>query len=677
VIAPVSRFVFYAGKGGVGKTTCAAAAAVALASRGSRVLAISTDPAHSLGDVLDVRLSTLPRRVGLPRAAGVSRSGALYAAEIDARRVFARWIAANGQSLGDIVEHGTWLDREDVNALLGLSIPGIDELMGLIEIVRLAESTPSPRAYDVVVVDTAPTGHTLRLLAAPETVAALAEALDALQEEHRLIRDQLARVGGPDAADRLIERLEHQARATAALVRDRARATFHWVTLPEDLALSETENGIRTIERSGLRVRGIVINRAIPAGPRCAICDRRRVAERGVIDRVRRRLGRRRFLQMIPAELAEPRGARALARIGLRLTPLVTKAGVDPQWDWKVPGTRPRAAAAAFSLTDRAPTSAPESLDVFRAVRLLFFGGKGGVGKSTVAAAVALRLARAEPGRRVLLISTDPAHSLGHVFDRAIGNVPATIRGGPPNLYVREVDAAAAFASRRAGLEAALNEIGAAFGAGELGIVTGGQGFAGLMELAPPGIDELFGLLSVVEAREEYPLVVMDTAPTGHALRLLEMPEAAREWVQVILRVLLKYKSLVKPGQLAAELVDLSKLIRELQALLQNPGDARFMVVTRAAVIPRLETARLVAQLRRLRLSTPAVIVNAMTLAPGDCPRCRTTKAAEQRELAVLGRRLRARTRCAIIQTPLAAPTPRGPTALERWAQSWIVPGHR
>ena len=209
---------------------------------------------------------------------------------------------------------------------------------------------------------------------------------------------------------------------------------------------------------------------------------------------------------------------------------------------------------------------------------------------------------------------------------------------GPRNLHVREVDAAAALASRRAGLESALNEIGGAFGAG--GISAGEGSAAELMELAPPGIDELFGLISVFEARADYPLIVVDTAPTGHALRLLEMPDVAREWVQAILRVLLKYRTLVKPGQLAADLVELSKSIRELRARLREPRETRFVVVTRAAAIPRIETARLVRQLHRLHLAVPAVVVNALTLASGRCARCRATRAAEQRELVALTRHL-------------------------------------
>ena len=646
------HFIFYAGKGGVGKTTCAAAHAVAAAAGGRRVLAVSTDPAHSLGDVLATPLSSRPRQVRV----AATRGGTLHAGEIDARRAFARWMNAHRMALGDIVERGTWLDREDVNALLGLSIPGVDELVGLIEIARLTAAGN----YQDVIVDTAPTGHTLRLLAAPETVATLARVLDALHEEHRLIRDQLARVGRPEAADRLIALLVRQARDTAALLRDPKHAVFHWVTLPEEMSLAEAEDGMASLERAAIRVASVIVNRVIPPGPPCPICDRRRLGERRTIDRIGRRLGAKRTVRVVAAEVAEPRGVKALRRIGRGLL-----ADVRRKPDRMVAG--PPGVAMSAPVGRR--TAAPESLEVFRDVKLLFFGGKGGVGKTTAAATVALRLARADPQRAVLLLSVDPAHSLGDVFGEAVGDRAAPIRRGPGNLYARELDAAAALASRRSAIEAALDEIGVAFGAAEIGVATGGRGAAELMELAPPGIDELFGLISVVEAREQYPLIVMDTAPTGHALRLLEMPDAARGWVQVLLKVLLKYRSLIRPGQLASELVDLSKSIRRLQELLRNPRDTRFIVVTRAAAVPRIETGRLLGRLRRLRLAAPAVIVNAMTLAPGRCPRCRAVAAAEQRELRLLPRRAQ----CVIIQTPLAAPPPRGTAALNRWAGGWIT----
>ncbi len=163
---------------------------------------------------------------------------------------------------------------------------------------------------------------------------------------------------------------------------------------------------------------------------------------------------------------------------------------------------------------------------------------------------------------------------------------------------------------------------------------------------------------------------MIDTAPTGHALRLLEMPETAREWVQLLLRVLLKYRTLVRPGRLAAELVDVSKSIRALQAMLRDRERTRFLVVVRAAQLPRRETERLLARLAALRLAVPALVVNALTLAPGRCRRCRRVAAAERRELVRLRRAVGRR---GIIRTPLTAPAPRGVRALDAWARTWLA----
>jgi arsenite-transporting ATPase len=613
------------------------------------VLLVSTDPAHSLGDALGVELSGTRRRV----------RGSLEAVELDAPRAFARWLSEFRRPLGDILEHGTWLDREDVDSLLELSIPGVDELMAIIEIDRLAGRS----LHDVVVVDTAPTGHMLRLLSAPETVAVVADVLGVLQHEHRLIREQLARVGHPEAADRLIATLAAQAREIANRLRDSKRTAFVWVTLPEELSVRESADGIAALERAGVAVGEIVVNRVLPPGAPCPVCDRQRLDERRQIAVIRRRLARGRIVRLVPATIKEPRGWKALtslARVraqgsGLRAQ-LVSLKGKKP---------------SALSAQPSALGSEPSALDSepFIGASLLFFGGKGGVGKTTVAAAVALRLARVDAGRRVLLLSTDPAHSLGDVFGVEIGDSARAIRGAPANLIVRELDAARAFAERRAQFEGAVNEIAEAAGIEGAGEALGPSG---LMDLAPPGVDELFGMLSVVEARAAYDVIVIDTAPTGHALRLLETPATAREWTQVLLRMLLKYRSLVRPGQLAAELVAVSKSIRGLIDLLRDASTTRFVVVTRAAELPRLETGRLLARLKRLHLSVPAIVVNARTLGPGRCLRCRAVASRERRELERL--RHASGRRCAIIQTPLSAPPPRGAKALEAWERTWTKP---
>jgi arsenite-transporting ATPase len=703
---------FYGGKGGVGKTTCAAARAVIEAAAGGRVLVVSTDPAHSLGDALAVRLSSSPRaipglvsRAGLPRIGRSKRSwGSLHAVELDAHRAFGRWLARHRAALGDALEHGTWLDRLDIEALLDLPLPGIDELVGLLEIARLAGIDAEPAAtsrdrswrdrgfenirssktrvrYDRVVIDTAPTGHTLRLLASVGTVAAVAAVLDDLQEEHRFMRARFARAAGPDAADRVITTLAGQAQQIGAVLRDANRTAFHWVTLPEALSFAETHDAIAALEKSRMRIAEVIVNQLVPEGRRCPVCDARRRAERRVVVDLSRSLGRRHRLRLIPADVHEPRGVAALGRIGRVLADLP----VQPARASRTAGDRAtppdarrrhsgslrlavnRPKRFALSLPKNAPATTAESLGAFRDASLLFIAGKGGVGKTTIAAAAALRLARADAGRPVLLLSTDPAHSLGDVLGLAagiVGDAPGTIPGGPANLSVRELDAVKALAARRARFESALDDIVASFGA-----APARHHGAELMDLAPPGIDELLGIVSVLEARAAFPRIVVDMAPTGHALRLLEEPRVGREWVQALLRMLLKYRSLVRPGRLAEELVAFSKSIRDLQALLNDASRTHVIVVTRAADLPRLETRRLIADLGRLNMAVPAIVVNALTLGSGACARCRVTAAVERTQLAALPPDR------VIIQAPLSAPPPRGIAALERWGTRWTLGG--
>jgi len=677
----------------VGKTTCAAARAVLEAAHGARVLVASTDPAHSLGDALMARLSSSPQpiagRESGRRAGATNFRGTLHAVELNARHAFARWLARHRAALGEVIEHGTWLDHDDVEALLDLPLPGIDELAGMLELVRLGRidldvPPPSaaperrsgrrratgPPAYDTIVVDTAPTGHTLRLLASPDAVLTVAHALEDLQQEHRMVRERFARVWRPDAADRLIALLAAQAARMAEVLRDGRRTTFHWVMLPEVLSLAESEKAMTAIEERGIRIAHVIVNRALPRGPRCRVCDARRQEERRVVTAVARRLGPRRTIRIVSAHLREPRGFEALTVIG-RETMASRPARVPAAGRRRRPAAGMVLSVPAASRQRGCQPTTVEALPSFHAAELLLVAGKGGVGKTTIAAAIALRLARASPDRRTLLLSTDPAHSLGHVFEVAagmVGDEPGRVPHGPANLLVREVDAVAALNARRVELERAFDEVAASLGAGQ----TGRRG-AELLELAPPGIDELFGMLSIVEASRDLQQIVVDMAPTGHALRLLEQPGAAREWVRTIMRVLLKYRSFARSGQLAQELLMLSKSIRQLQELLHDRARTRIVVVTRAAQVPRLETERLLSELRRRRLSASVVVANALTLAPGRCVRCRRTAAAERVELRALRGSVAAKARgSAIIETALAAPPPRGVAALEQWAAQWL-----
>jgi arsenite-transporting ATPase len=321
----------------------------------------------------------------------------------------------------------------------------------------------------------------------------------------------------------------------------------------------------------------------------------------------------------------------------------------------------------------------PERLARLRTARLLLICGKGGVGKTTVAAALALRIARDDRTRRVLLISTDPAHSAADVLAAQVNATPTRVFGAGENLRAREIDAPGLLAERRREVMAAADDIAASVGA------VGRVGIAELLELAPPGIDELLAMIEVANVAAasdsatatkvtKRQLVVLDMAPTGHAIRLLQMPEAAREWVQVILRLLLKYKDIVRPGRVASELVAMGRSIRLLKDLLVDPERTCGVLVTRAEEAPRLETVRLREQLAGLGIAAPIVVINALTLAPAACRRCGQTAAAERLQRSAMERACR-RHGCAIILTPLAAPPPRGIAALLRWSDAWAQAG--
>jgi arsenite/tail-anchored protein-transporting ATPase len=596
-----------------------------LAAGGRRVLVVSTDPAHSLGDAIGERLSGRPRRLWR----------GLFAAELDADGALLRWFRERERAFRVLASRGTYLDDEDVDQLFSQSLPGVDELIGLIELLRLSGAGK----YDQVVVDTAPTGHTLRLLAMPETLARLGRVLLDLQQKHRWMSQSLRGRYLPDASDAVIEGIERQAEELRALLRDPEGCAFRWVMLPEELALREALDGKAALERLGGRIAQVLVNRLTPPprGP-CTLCGGRRAEEARVLSEARKAFANT-PMRLAPALAAEPRGLAALRRFS-------AARARAPR-----PGrTRPLRAGGA-------PWIPPDG------IRLLLFGGKGGVGKTTCAAACALHLARG--GKRVLLLSTDPAHSLGDALGAALSDEPREVA---ERLTARELDADRAFAARRDQYRRNVDEL--------FDELRGGAGFDAtfdrlvvqdLIDLAPPGIDELFALFAVSDALQDgSDVVVVDTAPTGHALRLLEMPEKALGWVHALLAILLKYRRVIGLGDLARTLTAMSRELRELRQLLRDPARALFVPVTRAAALPRLETQRLLGALRRLGVPAGPLLVNALT--PPGCARCRRAARAEAGEVAAL----RGRTP-AMLAAPAVAPPPRGARALLAFGRTWTL----
>jgi len=608
------QYIFFGGKGGVGKTTCATAAAFRLAEAGHHVLIVSTDPAHSLGDALATRLSSKPKRVPTKR-------GSLHAVELDADDALIRWMKKRKQGLETIAEHGTYLDAEDIEQLLQLSLPGVDELVGLVELRRIAE------------------------------------VFDDMQAKHRFLSESLGGRYRPDAGDALIDEVDAEGRELVEILRDPASARFSWVLLPELLALEETKDGVAALQREGIAVEEIIVNRVrLPTAQPCPACDRRARAEKSAIRNIRASFAHSKIL-LVPQLDAEPRGGAAFHKSAKKLQP--------------VPRLADRPLARRESKIAIAKRTRPASnwADVLAppGCRLLLFGGKGGVGKTTCATTGALVLAERDRQRKILLLSTDPAHSLADVIRIPLGDKARALPGFPA-LRAREIDAEGLFHSRRESYLASVDELFDGLqGGSHLDAAYDRAVARDLIDLSPPGLDEIFGILSVSEALlgqpPEYDLVVVDTAPTGHALRLLEMPAKALEWVHTLLAILLKYRKVTGLGGVASDLLELAKQMRQFLDLLHDPHRTRLVAVTRAAQLPRLETTRLLVKVAKMKIAVSAVLVNAVT--EGVCVRCRRSAAVQQREIKALP------PAHAKLLAPEVAPPPRGIGELRRWGATW------
>jgi len=255
-------------------------------------------------------------------------------------------------------------------------------------------------------------------------------------------------------------------------------------------------------------------------------------------------------------------------------------------------------------------------------VALTFFAGKGGVGKTTCSAAYALQLANAHPEQRYVVISVDPAHSLRDVFAH---------EQPPANLGVEIIDTREKWRRFRDTLGEEIEKAVDAITPSGMSVAYDTDAVQKLIEVAPPGADELFAITRLADLLDQN--VIVDTAPTGHFLRLLDLPATAGEWVREFMRILLRYKDLIPPGSLGEELVSASKSLKSVGEALHR--DAKVIVVTRPERIVIAETKRLIAELERRGIPLGGVIANYVT--PASVCKCdRSMRQYEEAALAEL-----------------------------------------
>jgi len=580
------RLLLFGGKGGVGKTSCATATALNFAGRFPRkaFLLVSTDPAHSLEDSLD----------------GATPPPNLKVLELNAQEYLAAFKQEHSKKLEEIAYRGTFLDRDDISQFLDLSLPGLDELMAFLEISRWVRE----ESYACIVVDTAPTGHTLQLLAMPDTMRKFLDIIDTLLAKHRYMKRLYKGVYIQDDLDEFLLDLSGLVNQMTAILQDSGQCQFVPVMLPEELSIEETLSLVETLQQLKMPVNDIIINKIYSQGL-CPVCA----------DRQLRQMKR---LAALPQKFS----GHLLWSVFLQLQEVHGMANLKAFWNNILPL---ETVLAEFKLVDLKPAPRlpavenPGMLPVREASKLLIFAGKGGVGKTTLACSTAIRLARDFAGKEILLFSTDPAHSLSACLKTKIGSQPTRLASG---LTAMEIDAKAEFEILKKQYAEELESLLTAF-LPNLDLTFDHEVMKRIIDLSPPGLDEIMALTLAMKYFSEgkYDIFIFDTAPTGHLIRLLEMPELIDQWLKVFFGLLIKYKSIFRLPKVSGQLVDMSKNLKKFRALLKNKTSAAVYVVAILTEMAFHETRDLVAACDRMEVDTPLLFLNLAT-PKNKCSQC-------------------------------------------------------
>jgi arsenite-transporting ATPase len=575
------RTALFVGKGGVGKTTCATRTALAFAARGERTLVLSTDPAAALADALGASVGGT--------IANVREN--LDAWQLDAGALRTGFLASWRDVIAEILDRGTYLDRDDVDGLVDAALPGADEIFALL---ALTDVLADPlQTYARIVVDTAPTGHTLRLLALPETFEALVGMLDLMQGKHRFMVRTLTRRYRRDRADDFIDQMRRQIDTLRRTLADAGSLAAVLVVRAEPVVEAESRRYLEQLRALHVSVAAVVVNAMDMTG------------EAPVID-------------------------AALPHI------------IVPRWE--AAADRPREASA-------------DGRDMPETRTLTIVGGKGGVGKSTAACALAIVAADDARGD-VLLVSTDPAPSIADALgesDASWARTDAEHRVGTvPRLIVRQMDATAAFARVRQEYQDRVDALFSALVGRGIDVEHDRAILRDLLSLAPPGIDEVFALslLGDTLAEGRFERIIVDPAPTGHLLRLLDMPGTALAWARRLMRLMLKYSEVMHLGDTAEELLSFTKRTRALEALLRDRAQCGVMIVALDEPLVRAETLRLSKAIGERGIDVTAVLWNRVSGPPAPLP---TADAVPQ------------------FFAEESSPPPIGIAAIRAWSRSWRV----
>ena len=550
----MTQFIFFSGKGGVGKTSMACTHAVRYADEGKRTLIVTTDPASNLADVFEQKIGHhITLITGVPN---------LSAMEIDPDTATREYIdramsplrAAFPAQMVQVME-------EQMSGPCTAEVAAFDRFT---DFIVQGESTPE---FDIVVFDTAPTGHTIRLLELPAEWSQSIDAASAGNGQTCI---------GPAAA---IQDAKHKYEKALASLRDESLSTFTFVLHPEAIAIRETKRAISELSKLGIHAYNLIVNGIIPASEKA-----------NPLFSARSEM-QTRYLEQISAELpyltqsmillsGEIQGAARLRQVG--------KIFFDGE----------QAPAESESSGAKNVNVVTSSIDEIRARiqphdgqrRTIFFAGKGGVGKTVASCLTAVWLA--QQGHKTLLLTTDPAAHLGDVLGQPVGDVP-TLLTGMESLWAVKIDPKAAAETYKTRILDDARQRGRP----ESAIKVMEE------ELDSPCTEEMAAFDQFIDyaSQADWDAVVFDTAPTGHTMRLLELP---MDWSQQI-----DVKVFASVEGNAADDVAKQRFGQVIE-MMRDPSQSTFAFVMYPESTPILEAWRAAQELATVGIHSGLVVAN-------------------------------------------------------------------
>ena len=461
-----TKFIFFSGKGGVGKSTMSCATAVWLARRGYKTLIVTTDPAPNLGDIFGQEIGH--------RVTAVRAVPNLYATEIDPDVASQEYRERTVAPLKGI------LDQKNLDAMMEqMKSPCVEEVAAFDSFIEFMDDPQ----YDVVIFDTAPTGHTIRLLELPSGWST------------ELDKDGSTCIG-PSSS---LQGAKAKYKKAIGYLQDGKKTSFIFVLKPEKSSILETNRSMEELSGLGINTTSLIINGVLPTEAATDEFFRNKKAEESrMLDEIRKEFVLRTL--QYPLQETEINGVDTLASVASYLF---------EGKDIKVRGREGEAPAYREVKSDVAATN--YLLRPTNGTKYIFFTGKGGVGKSTLACATSVHLA--DDGLRTLIVTTDPASHLQEIFGQQIGSEPTPVAGAD-RLFAVRIDQKKALDEYRKRILDSVKEQS--------------EEIRKSVEedLNSPCAEEMSAFEKFMNyfEMEGYDAVIFDTAPTGHTLRLLELP---------------------------------------------------------------------------------------------------------------------------------------------------------